>query len=163
MMRIAITGDTHGNPRAAHELLSGEGPFDAFLHAGDFYRDAPLLAQMLEVDQWWAVTGNCDLVAPAEEKLEVELNLQGFRLLLVHGHRYRAHFTSKGVVARAFRCAADIVVYGHSHVSSIRTIGNMLVVNPGSPVRPRRGKPSVAVLELDAGTPPRAEIIKKQE
>jgi predicted phosphodiesterase len=54
----------------------------------------------------------------------------------------------------------DVFIWGHTHRAENKMIDGMLSLNPGSAGRPRLGLPSsVAILFLEAGTTPRAEII----
>ena len=43
----------------------------------------------------------------------------------------------------------DVLISGHTHISFIKEIDNMLLLNPGSPTVPRLSDPSVMVLEID--------------
>ena len=55
----------------------------------------------------------------------------------------------------------DIVVFGHTHVPLCEYYGDALLLNPGSPSRPRGGaKPSFAVLTLQKGEVPQVEFFE---
>ena len=44
----------------------------------------------------------------------------------------------------------DIVCYGHTHISKIKQLDNILLINPGSARFPRDGKsPSYAILNIE--------------
>ena len=47
--------------------------------------------------------------------------------------------------ARENKC--DILVYGHTHVKKLEKKDNLIILNPGSPSRPRDYAPSFAILE----------------
>ena len=53
---------------------------------------------------------------------------------------------------------ADVVVCGHTHMAFVRRAGGALFVNPGAVGRTWRRKPSYAVLTLDDGLAPTAEV-----
>jgi hypothetical protein len=56
---------------------------------------------------------------------------------------------------------ADIVVYGHTHKARLELIHSLVtVINPGAAGPARFGvSPSVGIVELEAGLPPRARIV----
>jgi predicted phosphodiesterase len=59
---------------------------------------------------------------------------------------------------------ADIIVYGHSHRPLLELVDKTVtVMNPGS-AGPQRFdlKPSVGIMELEAGIPPRARLVTLQ-
>lgn len=51
----------------------------------------------------------------------------------------------------------DIVIYGHTHIPDLRTVGNALVLNPGKAARLHKGKSTVAILDTSVM---QAEIIE---
>lgn len=53
---------------------------------------------------------------------------------------------------------ARVVVCGHTHTSFVRRVGGVLWVNPGSLGRDSSGKYQYAVLSLEPGLPPSAEL-----
>jgi putative phosphoesterase len=54
----------------------------------------------------------------------------------------------------------DAFIWGHTHRAENRVIDGMLSLNPGSAGKPMFDLPaSVAVLNLEPGQPPRAEIV----
>ncbi len=53
---------------------------------------------------------------------------------------------------------AKVVVCGHTHTPSVRRVGGILWVNPGSLGRDFGGKPRYAVLTLEPGLPPSAQL-----
>ena len=64
--------------------------------------------------------------------LRREINLEGVRIVMEHGHNYR--FKDDNYI-RSLN--ADIYLYGHTHVRSFRKVDNTFVFNPGSFTRPR--------------------------
>ncbi len=157
-MRIGITGDTHGSKQTILKIVQYMLPLDLWLHTGDYSPDADLLEKLTEVPVI-RVNGNCDRdgLAKPDEMLEHE----GFNIWLTHGHRYFHHNEVSELAWWARRLEANIVVYGHTHVPMAKWYGDVLLVNPGSPARPRGGsKPSFAVLTLQEGEKPQVEFIE---
>ena len=98
--------------------------------------------------------GNCDrahledapfLASPAGiERAEApEFVLAGKRCLALHGDN------ETRLAAALAAGTYDYVFTGHSHAPADQRVGNTRRLNPGSPVRPRRGPPTVALLDLE--------------
>lgn len=156
-MRIAAIADTHGQVAAiAHELSSLA--LDLLLFGGDHYRDGINLGRALHLP-CYAVAGNCDRTeywAPQAEWLE----LADKHIWLLHGHRYRVKQGLSALYDAALAKGADIVVFGHTHISYCEKHNGLWMVNPGSAgSRNRSGAGSSwALLEIEAGHI-RAQII----
>jgi predicted phosphodiesterase len=57
--------------------------------------------------------------------------------------------------------AGEIIVFGHTHEPCLELVDKTVtVMNPGSAGAPRLGvPPSVGIMELEPGIPPRARIV----
>jgi len=156
-LRILVVSDTHGDLDPVQQAIEQLGPVDMVLHAGDHYRDSEEIEYLLEIPVK-AVAGNCDFPGdgPAEQLLEIE----GYKVFLTHGHRYGVNRSIRLLLEKAKELGADVVIYGHTHIHQCILEENILILNPGSPVKPRGGNaPSLAVLELD-GAKIKAEILQ---
>ncbi len=158
-MRLGITGDTHGNTQAIRKILQSTPPVDVWLHTGDYAADANLLQAATGIATV-RVRGNCDLIDDGA-RFDEYLELEGYKIWLTHGHRYIERNVQADLGYWAHQLGQDIVVYGHTHVPMDEEYAGTLLVNPGSPARPRGGSaPCFAVLTLQAGERPRVEFIK---
>jgi uncharacterized protein len=150
-VRVALISDTHSPrrwkrcPAAVARVLDGA---DAILHAGDVCR-AETLDELSRFAPVHAVRGNndgADVAAwGALETLELELG--GVRIGMIHDSG-----PAKGRAARLAKTfpAADLVVFGHSHIPWDETVGAQRAVNPGSPTD-RRRQPHATMAELVIG------------
>ena len=88
---VVLVSDSHGDEKALQKLLSRiaemERRPDAIFHMGDFVTDGRYLEEESGIPVV-SVRGNCDLWA-AEEPEDRLLNINGCRVFLTHGHRYR--------------------------------------------------------------------------
>lgn len=84
-----------------------------------------------------AVRGNGDAGSPYD--CMYLLAFAGKRFLLTHGHLAGVGDGFGPLTAAARSVAADAALYGHTHVPFWEEIGGILVLNPGSPSRPRGG------------------------
>lgn len=156
-MRIGITGDTHGSQPAIRKIVNLAPPVEQWFHTGDYCQDALLLKQLSGLPVT-GVLGNCDGLSK-EANVDEILVLEGFRVWLTHGHRYMGHTHVEELAWWAKKLEVDIVIYGHTHIPMNSYYGDILLINPGSPARPRGGsEPSFAVLNLKEGEKPQVEF-----
>ena len=129
-MKILVLSDSHGSVNSMLSAVTQESP-GYVLHLGDHERDCEAIRLAFPDVPLRAVRGNCD---GGSRELDVdEFTLEGKRFLMTHGHifgvksgisRIKQHATFKG---------ADILLYGHTHISHYEIWeGKLHVVNPGS-------------------------------
>ena len=152
-MKVVVVADSHAPRRwkSVPTALAAElTDADLILHAGDVCVPGVLddLAAYAPVR---AVMGNNDGedVRAWGAPDDLELDLAGVRVAMIHiagpkdgrGRRMRRRFP-----------AADLVVFGHSHMPLDEVQDGVHLLNPGSVADPRREpSPSFAVLMLDEG------------
>lgn len=156
-MRLGVISDTHGLLRP--EVFDVFKQVDHILHAGDV-GEPEILIELEALAPVTAVYGNADgpeLRARLRQVAEVELD--NFAIVVTHGDQL-GHPTPEALHA-AFP-KADIIVYGHTHKPLLEVVDRTVtVINPGGAGRPRFDlKPSVGIMELEAGIPPRARIVR---
>jgi hypothetical protein len=125
--------------------LEGAG---LILHVGDFVALAVLeaLRGMAPVE---GVVGNMDEPALREQLPERRVvEVEGARIGLVHVPGPAVGRAAR-LVAAFPGCAA--IVYGHTHIPEVSRVGEVWLLNPGSPTE-RRGAPahSMLMLEIDS-------------
>ena len=149
-MRLVVLADTHVRrggrkalPAAALDHLRGA---DAILHAGDVLEQW-FLDELAELAPVHAVLGNNDAGLDLPERLE--LDLDGVRVGMVHDSGARAGREAR--LARWFP-AADLVVFGHSHIPVDGRGHGQRLLNPGSPTD-KRTQPhhTLAVVDVADG------------
>lgn len=148
-----ILADTHiprFRPQLPAELTAHLARCDIVLHAGDV-TDPDVLDRLAAHAPVLAVAGNMDGPEVAAwgacERLEVEVG--GVAVAMIHDAG-----PSRGRPARLRRWfpAAELVVYGHSHIPEIVRDDGRTLVNPGSPTWKRRQPhPTLAVATLAPG------------
>ena len=160
-MRVVVLADTHAPrrwracpPRVAGHLRTA----DLILHAGDVCT-AAVLAELAQYAPVVAVRGNNDGrdVAAWGAAGTAELDLHGLSVAMVHDSGAAA-----GRLARLRRRfpAADLVVFGHSHIPLDESAPGLRIFNPGSPTdRRRQPHGTLGVLEIDQGRLAQATIV----
>ena len=136
----------------------GRFPIDGLLFLGDGLADLTYLD--LGYTPIIAVSGNCDLFRSSAKREEI-LVMEGYRILMMHGHTHGAHSGIDRMVAYAAEVQADILLFGHTHVPKEQylprgsEIGGvtlekpLYVLNPGSIGSARDGSgEGFATLEL---------------
>jgi uncharacterized protein len=161
-MRIVALSDTHAPlrwkscPPAVAAQLRGA---DLILHAGDVCTAAVLdeLAQYAPVT---AVVGNND--DPGVEAWgaaeTASLTAEGLRIAMIHDS---GQATGRLARMRARFPAADLVVFGHSHIPLDVAGETLRIFNPGSPTdRRRQPHGTVGVLDVADGALIEARIVE---
>ncbi len=162
-MKILILSDTHKNKDRLRKVLSLCSDADAIIHLGDGYRDF----EGLDTGgiPLYRVRGNCDEEENDFGTLSDEefFELDGIRILAVHGHRHGVKFGLAKAAAYAASNGADVFLYGHTHVPREVYLGAgeragiyllqkpLWVFNPGSLGKPREGRPSFGILTVRDG------------
>ena len=136
--RIGIISDTHGLLRPeALRRLSG---VDHIIHGGDIGRPG-LIEELRCVAPVTAIRGNVDKGDWAEAYPETEMVRLAERSIFIL-HDLKALQIDPVVEG------IQVVVFGHSHVPKIDTVGGVLYLNPGSAGR-RRFKLPITIATLD--------------
>jgi uncharacterized protein len=155
-MRLGIISDTHGQLRPqVYDVFAG---VDHILHGGDI-GPLPLLEELEGIAPVTAVYGNTDGPDVRAHLPEVaRVQLDGFRIVVTHGDQFGSPTPEK--LNAAFP-EAEIIVFGHTHRPLLTLVDTVVtVMNPGG-AGPRRFdlSPSVGIMELEPGIPPRARLI----
>jgi uncharacterized protein len=157
-----VLSDTHAPrrwktcpPAVAAQLRTA----DYILHAGDVCT-ASVLAELAEYAPVTAVAGNNDGPdVPAWGATETaELAIEGLRIAMIHDSG-----ASSGRLARmrARFPAADLVVFGHSHIPMDVAADGLRIFNPGSPTdRRRQPHGTLGVLRVADGALLEAQLIE---
>ena len=156
-MRLGIISDTHNLLRP--EVLEVFSQVDHILHGGDV-GDEEILIQLEAVAPVTAVFGNTDDSSLRRRLPQVaQVQLDGFDIVVTHGDQLGS--PTPTLLHEAFP-KAEIIVFGHTHRAVLELVDKTVtVMNPGS-AGPRRfdlAGPSVGIMELEPGIPPRARIV----
>jgi len=155
-MRLGVIADTHGLLRP--EAFDVFRQVDHIVHGGDL-GPLDLLSELESLAPVTAVYGNTDgFEVRARLPQVARIELDGFRIVVTHGDQFGVPTPEK--VQRAFP-DAEILVFGHTHRPVLTLVDVVVtVMNPGG-AGPRRFDlpPSVGILELEPGIPPRGRLV----
>jgi putative phosphoesterase len=142
---IGLISDTHGLVRPdVHTALQG---VEMILHAGDVGGD-DILAELDTIAPVQGVYGNTDPPGHPRLREALELELDGVRVHVSHGHEVGSPTPAKLMA----RYSADVIVFGHTHRQLVVNADGRWVVNPGA-AGPRRFDllPSLARMTISGG------------
>jgi putative phosphoesterase len=155
-VRLGIISDTHGILRP--------GVFDVFeqvdhiIHGGDV-GTPEVLADLRALAPVTAVYGNVDSPELQASLPQIAtIRLDGFDIVVTHGDQFGSPTPAK--LHAAFP-RAEIIVFGHTHRPLLELVDKTVtVMNPGGAGAARFGlAPSVGIMELEPGIPPRARLV----
>ncbi len=156
-MRVGVISDTHGSTHAIDLALKRAGDVEAWIHLGDILSDADYIRRKSGLAVY-SVRGNCDggysledndLPSDENHAAERVITLDGARLFLCHGHRYRVDWSQYALCLRAEELQSAAALFGHTHTPLLSAYGSLLLLNPGSPYQPRGGaKRTFAVMAI---------------
>lgn len=155
-MRIGIVSDTHGNLRP--EVLDVFSRVEHILHAGDV-GSLEVLERLESLAPVTAVYGNVDgLQVRSRCPRVARLELEGFLVVVTHGDQFGSPTAER--LHREFP-DAEIIVFGHTHRPLLELVDKTVtVMNPGAAGPARFGAPpTVGIMELEPGIPPRARLV----
>lgn len=144
-MVIAVVSDTHNYNSIVKDVLKSIEDTDMVIHLGDVVEDAEYIKKHFKGETIY-VKGNCDMNSfIPSERMEI---IEGKKVFITHGHNYRVKEGLLKLKNKALEIGADIVLYGHTHLSSVEYKEGILFINPGSPSLCSRGKNSIAIMEI---------------
>lgn len=155
-MRLGIIADTHGLLRP--EVFDVFAEVDLILHAGDI-GSLDLLTELEAIAPVLAVYGNCDgWDVRAQVPQVVERRIEGLDFVLTHGDQLGS---PSPVALHRLWPDADVIIFGHTHRPLLTNIDIVrTVMNPGGAGQRRFDlPPSVGIMELESGLPPRARLV----
>lgn len=131
---IGLISDTHGLLR--QEVVNNLNDCNLIIHAGDIGK-FEVIENLKKISDVEFIKGNCDKDIAKEDKI---IDIYNKRIYLIHDiSKINIDLEKENI---------DIVVYGHSHKSSIHTDNGILYINPGS-VGPRRFNLPVSMATLN--------------
>jgi putative phosphoesterase len=155
-MRLGVISDTHGLLR--REVFDVFREVDHIFHAGDI-GSLSILTELEALAPVSAVYGNTDdWDVRARVPQVAQLQLDGFEIVVTHGDQFGS--PTPDALYAAFP-DAEIILYGHTHKPLLTLVDLVVtVMNPGAAGRRRFDiLPSVGILELEPGIPPRGRLV----
>jgi putative phosphoesterase len=160
-MRVVVLSDTHAPRRwksCPPAVASWLRQADTILHSGDVCT-ADVLAELAQYAPVHVVLGNNDGADVAQwgAPTTLQIGLAGLSVAMIHDS---GQATGRLRRMRAAFPAAELVVFGHSHIPLDASDGGLRIFNPGSPTdRRRQPHGTLGVLDIDDGQLAQARIV----
>lgn len=144
-MKIAVISDTHRHLYSINQVTKKIQDTDVAIHLGDNAEDVEVIERNYK-GKIISVRGNCDFgsFTPAERLEEIA----GKKIFMTHGHKYDVKNSLLKLKYRAKEVGADIVLFGHTHISTEIYEEGICFINPGSAALPKDSSQSIAILEI---------------
>jgi len=140
-MILVVISDSHGRNEVFTQLREMYPTASAYLHCGDSECPAS------ELDGFVSIQGNNDLYFDYPK--QIILDLDGIRVLLIHGHQYPMYAVTEKLIEKAINEECQLVLYGHTHVYKVTQYKDIVLVNPGSIHYNRDGsEPTYAIITI---------------
>lgn len=147
-MIIGVISDTHKHIHYIDKAMEKLRNVDMIIHLGDNISDVKEMEKKYK-GKIISVNGNCDF--NFEGKDEIIMEIENKKVLITHGHHYGVKESLLRLRYRAEEIGADLVLYGHTHISKIDFENGIFFVNPGSPALPKNGVNAVARIDISTG------------
>lgn len=145
-MLIGVVSDTHGHVWIIEKVMEKLQNVDMLIHLGDNIQDVKEFKKYYH-GEVINVKGNCDYSTSVPT--DIVTDIAGYKFLITHGHCYDVKHSLTRLKFKALEIGAQVVLFGHSHISQIIYEEGIWFINPGSPILARDGFNSVAVIELE--------------
>lgn len=155
-MRLGVISDTHGLLRP--EVFDVFTQVDHIFHAGDV-GSLSIITELEAIAPVTAVYGNTDdWDVRAKLPQVAKLQLDGFEIVVTHGDQFGS--PTPEALNAAFP-DGEIILFGHTHKPLLTLVDLVVtVMNPGAAGKRRFDIfPSVGILELETGIPPRGRLV----
>ena len=127
-MKILIISDSH----LKNDWIKLKNKYDLVIHAGDHQMSKEWIIYNTD----FYVDGNNDWGNKNKDTFEIS----GIKFCLIHGdehHIKNKNNWSNSLLELAKSEKVNVLIYGHTHIPSIKEVDNIIFINPGSISKPR--------------------------
>jgi len=147
---IGVISDTHipaRTPEVPAKVKEIFREVDLIIHAGDIL-SLGVIEDLEKIAPVKAVYGNMDPPS-VRERLTSTLCIGIYKWRIGVRHDAFPLWIGWKMLRIAKENKLDVMIFGHTHRPYLKRQGDILLINPGSPTIPLRGKSSVALLYVD--------------
>lgn len=139
MALVGIISDTHTDPKQSKKTTGGIPPVvlqtltgcSLIIHCGDIGWTKNVLPVLREIAPLVVVEGNHDKKLKERVPRSAALELEGWRMWVVHGHG--EHVRQDPLSITGFlKQPADVLIFGHTHQPLVSVHQKLILLNPGS-------------------------------
>ena len=139
-MKILILSDSH----LINDWTKLKSKYDIVIHAGDHQMSKEWILYNTD----YHVDGNNDWGDKNKNIFEIE----GIKFCLIHGdehHIKNKNNWSDSLLELAKKENVNVLIYGHTHIPSIKEVDNIIFINPGSISKPRFPSNNITYCEMN--------------
>ncbi len=129
-MKILVFSDTHGDSYAIQRALISQPKAEVVIHCGDGADEFQKMKLLFPDKAFYMVKGNNDLGYRLPPTLD--LVFEGKRVFVTHGHFFNVKWGLQNLIMAANDRKADIVLFGHTHMTEESYHDGLYVFNPGA-------------------------------
>ncbi len=129
--KILVMSDTHGALSTVRNIIDANDDADIIFFLGDGAVDIKLATMHLQ-KQVAKVKGNCDGYSSEELAPELVLDIDGYKMMLTHGHLYNVKSSYELYAATAKKRGCHAALFGHTHRPENGECWGVRLFNPGS-------------------------------
>lgn len=130
MEKILVVTDSHGESKKIFDIIEKERP-SIVISTGDYTMDIEDFSYIFPEIKFYIVRGNCDFY-DSKNSDENILKINGKQILITHGHLYGVKNGLGNLIKKSSDLKVDLVCYGHTHISFLEKINNIIYFNPGA-------------------------------
>ena len=134
-MRLLVVSDSHGDGFSLRRAIDAQPTARAVFHLGDGVREAGEMEKLYPDRTFYMVRGNCDFAAGSLYPEVGMTELEGRRIVYLHGYTHRVKSGMEAVIGLARQRQADILLFGHTHRALSTYEDGLYILNPGSVAR----------------------------
>ncbi len=132
-MRILVMSDSHGSGSAIEHAIEQQPDAQNVIFLGDGENEIENATYIYPERIFHIVCGNCDF--GSNKPIHQVVTIGGKRIFICHGHTYGVKSTYENVIKAALNENADVVLFGHTHISYTEYRDGLYIMNPGSLTR----------------------------
>lgn len=173
-VKILVVSDSHGSQSTLKRIIKKFGSIcDLLCFCGDGVQDLFSIIEESAYDSTIKdslpenicfVQGNGDQnsynLALSSENISLvsvpmnhNISICDMNIMLCHGHEYDVYYGMDNLYNASIASKANLVLFGHTHLSNVQTKYGVTLLNPGSCARPRGGTPhTLAIVTLEQET-----------
>ena len=151
-MLIGLISDTHIPERALKIPLTVLDAFkdvELIIHAGDL-TSTEVIDELEKIAPVLAVQGNMDRMYDLDFPKSLTKTIEEVKIGVTHGNVHPRGDTQQ-LYYLAKELDVEVLISGHTHQGFIEQIGDVLLLNPGSPTVPRLTDPTIMLMNIEKG------------
>lgn len=129
-MKILVVSDSHGLEDKLCSIVRQQTKAEVVLFLGDGERDFESVRSKFPDKMFIGVRGNNDWYSSLNNT-EV-MSFEGVKIFMAHGHTFNVKYSLERIKNEGRRIGADVVLYGHTHISHIEYEDGLYIMNPGA-------------------------------